>query len=447
MVKIAIVGAGGSVFPIRLVQDILSFPALQDSDLWLHDVNLEGAERTRAATQELTEHHKLPATAHATIDRRAALDGADFVICCARVGGLEGYRADIEIPREYGIDQIGGDILAPGGIFLGLRHVPLVQAIARDMLELCPKALLIQYSNPMSILCWTANLLGIKSVGLCHSIQHTSTMLAEQLEVPFEEVTFDCAGVNHTAWFTTFRRGNQDLIPAIYETMIRRHIEQDPPPTQTDGPWEIYIGRNERVRAEIMRLTGYFHSESSHHASEYWPWFRKNPEMTRYYMDKRWDYYELYSRDWLAGLEAVIVEYSKHAGLSPSEEYGSYIIDSIVTGTPRVIYGNVKNDGLITNLPADACVEVACLVDQHGVRPVKYGDLPAVCAALNNVQVNIHRLAVEAALSGDRRLVYATLALDPLTGLHCTLPQIREMADRMFDALDPWLPQFQSARR
>ncbi|MFA5788020.1 MAG: alpha-glucosidase/alpha-galactosidase, partial [Actinomycetota bacterium] len=172
-------------------------------------------------------------------------------------------------------------------------------------------------------------------------------------------------------------------------------------------------------------------------------WFRKNPEMTKYYIDKRWDYYELYSRDWLAGLEAVIVEYSKHAGLSPSEEYGSYIIDSIVTGTPRVIYGNVKNDGLITNLPTDACVEVACLVDQHGVRPVKYGDLPAVCAALNNVQVNIHRLAVEAALSGDRRLVYATLALDPLTGLHCTLPQIREMADRMFDALAPWLPQFQ----
>ncbi|MFA5786958.1 MAG: alpha-galactosidase [Actinomycetota bacterium] len=442
MRKIAMIGAGGSVFPVRLIYDILSFPALQDSDLWLHDISAEGAERTLACTRDMIEIHSLPTTATATTDRRAALDKADFVICCFAVGGMDAYRSDIEIPREYGIDQPVGDTLGPGGVFRGLRHVALMREIAADMHELCPDALMIQYANPMSILCWATDLLGIKTVGLCHSVQHTSRMLAEQIAIPYEDITFDCAGVNHTSWFTTFRRGGQDLIPVIHETLIRRQLEQELPPSDSDDPWTAYTGRNERVRTELMRLTGYFHTESSHHASEYWPWFRKNPETVLHYIDKRWDHYELYGKDWLAGLEKVVVEMSRHQGLTPGEEYAAYILDSIVTGRRRVIYGNVRNGGLIPNLAEDACVELACSVDEHGVRPIRYGDLPAICAALSNVHINVQRLATQAALTGDKSLLYAAVSLDPLTGVHCTLPQVRDMVNRMLAAQSVWLPQF-----
>lgn len=433
--RIAIVGAGGWVFPLVLIRDILGFEALQGSDFRLFDIDLARAQHTLAGAKALIDAHHLPASALATDERKAALEGADFVICTFQVGGLDAYRADVEIPRRYGVDQPVGDTLGPGGVFRGLRSVGALREIAEDMRQLCPAALLIQYANPMSINCWATERLGITTVGLCHSVQHTSRMLAGLIGVPYDEVVYDSAGVNHTAWFTTFRRGDEDLLPRIRETMGRTNLPQE-------GAGDLHPGGGEAVRSELMRLTGYFHTESSHHASEYWPWFRKSPDLVSRYIRERWDYFDICANHSPEQRNDEIVEATKRDGLKPSEEYGAYIIDSIVTGTKRVIYGNVPNRGIVSNLADDACVEVACLVDSLGVRPVRYGALPSACAALNTVQVNLQRLAVEAALSGDRSLVHCAIALDPLTGALLTLPQIREMVDTMFEAQAPWLPQF-----
>ena len=440
MPKIAIVGAGGYVFPLVLARDILGFPALQESELALFDIHLGRAERTNEGVQQLIDVHGLGATSYATDERKRALDGADFVICAFQVGGIDAYRFDVELPREYGVDQPVGDTLGPGGVFRGLRSVGALREICDDMKVLCPDALLIQYANPMSINCWATSSMGIDTVGLCHSVQHTSQMLARELDVPYDEITYDSAGVNHTAWFTTFRRGSEDLLPRIREVMVERHVDGfTPGEVDTD----LIGGGGEKVRSAIMQLTGYFHTESSHHASEYWAWFRKNPEMVAENIRKRWDYFDICANHSPEQHNSEIVDATRAGGLKPSEEYGAYIIDSITTGTKRVIYGNVPNTGgVIGNLAGDACVEVACLVDANGVRPVRHGDLPPVCAALNTVQVNVQRLAVQAALTGDRSLVHAAVALDPLTSALCTLPQIREMVDRMFAAEAEWLPQF-----
>lgn len=439
MVKIAIVGAGGYVFPLTLTRDILAFPALQDSVLRLYDIDPAKAEITADGARRLIEAHSVPARIEVPTDRRAALEDVDFVICTFQVGGLEAYELDVSIPRDFGIDQTVGDTLGPGGVFRGLRSVGALQQIAADMKEMCPEALLIQYANPMSINCWATEQLGIRTVGLCHSVQHTSRMLAEAIGVPYEEVVFDSAGVNHTAWLTTFRRGNEDLLPRIREVMSARARREG---SGVRGPDELYAGGNERVRVELMELTGYFHTESSHHASEYWSWFRKDEATVKEYLPQRWDYFVVCSEHSPDHNVDAFLERSAQEGLHPGEEYGAYIIDSTVTGNRRLIYGNVANRGLVTNLPQGCCVEVACLVDRKGVRPISYGDLPPICAALNTVQANVQGLAVRAALEGDPALVHAAIALDPLTGAQLTLPRIHDMVDRMLKAESRWLPQF-----
>lgn len=436
--KIAIVGAGGWVFPLEISRDILAHPGLSGSTIALYDVVPSAAERTLTHVRALIELGGLAATAHVAPDLRDALTGAEFVITVFQVGGVPAYGHDVLIPREYGIDQTVGDTLGPGGIFRGLRTVEALRVVAEAMLSFCPDALLLNYANPMSINCWATDLLGVRVVGLCHSVQGTSQLLARELDVPYDEVVFDCAGVNHTAWFTTFRRGEEDLLPAIRETMSRRYLEGRDIRPRSDDPYE----GNEKVRSELMRLTGYFHTESSHHASEYWAWFRKNPATTTEYLDRRWDYLEICQRaDTTESNEAIVAE-ARREGLRPSGEFAAPIIDSIVTGTPRVVYGNVRNGGAISNLPDDASVEVACAVDGNGIRPLRYGALPAACAALNQVQINVQRLTVKAAMTGDRELVQAAVALDPLTSAVLTLPQSREMVDRMLEAEAEWLPRF-----
>lgn len=435
--KITIVGAGGYVFPLVLIRDILSFPALQESTLSLFDIDADRAAITADGATRLVEAHGLGTRIEVPAKREEALTDADFVICTFQVGGIEAYRTDVEIPRQFGVDQPVGDTIGPGGVFRGLRSIGALREIAADMRRLCPDALLIQYANPMSINCWATTELGIKTVGLCHSVQHTSKMLAKEIGVPYEDVIFDSAGVNHTAWFTTFRTTEEDLLPRIRETMTRRHLEQSAGNTKESD--ELYAGGTERVRTELMRLTGYFHTESSHHASEYWPWFRKSPELVSEYLPTRWDYFDICSHHSPDHNVDEFVQKSRDEGLHPSEEFGAWIIDSVATGTQRTIYGNVPNRGLVSNLPDDCCVEVACSVDRHGVRPIRYGELPAACAALNTVQINGQRLAVKAALEADRSLVYAAVSLDPLTGSLLTLPRIREMVDAMFDAQSAWL--------
>jgi len=437
--RIVIVGAGGWVFPMELVRDVLSFPALASSTIVLYDIDVPSAERTAASARELIELGELQARVEVPVTLGDALRGADVAITVFQVGGADAYASDIEIPRAYGIDQTVGDTLGPGGIFRGLRTVPALREVAEAMLEICPDAFLLNYANPMSINCWATDLLGIRIVGLCHSVQGMSEQLARELGIPSDEVTFDCAGVNHTAWFTQFRRGDEDLIPRIREVMRARHVDRTMPLLpRSDDPYESI----ERVRTELMLLTGYFHTESSHHASEYWPWFRKTPALVEEYLDRRWNYLEVSRSSDTSQGNAEIVADARANGIRHGGEFAAPIVDSLVTGTERVVYGNVRNDGLIDNLPTDACVEVACRVDAAGVHSVPYGTLPLACAALNEMQITVQRLAVEAAMTGDRDLVHAAVALDPLTGAVQTLPKIHEMVDRMLQAEARWLPQF-----
>jgi alpha-galactosidase len=441
---IVISGAGGWVFPLELARDILSFASLAGSRLVLYDIDRAAAERTRGSVQQMVDDAGLPTQVQVAEDLRSALRGADAVITVFQVGGVEAYAHDVLIPREYGVDQTVGDTLGPGGIFRGLRTVEALREVAEAMLEICPHAWLLNYANPMSINVWATERLGVHIVGLCHSVQGTSELLARELGVPYDEVTFDCAGVNHTAWFTTFRRGDEDLLPRIRDVMRARHVDRSIPLLdRSDDPYESI----ERVRSELLMLTGYFHTESSHHASEYWAWFRKTPEITAAYLDRRWDYLEICrSADASYTNEDVVAE-ARERGPVHGGEFAAPIVDSLVTGTSRVVYANVRNGDLIDNLPADACVEVACLADRNGVRPLRYGTLPAACAALNQVQITVQRLVVEAATTGDRDLVHAAVALDPLTSAVLTLPQIHEMTDRMLEAEAQWLPRFASTSR
>jgi alpha-galactosidase len=429
--KIAIIGAGGVVFPLRLMGDLLSFPALQGGTYALMDLDLGRAQHTAAEAQELADKHGFAATIEATDDRRAALTGADYVIVTFMVGGSDVYRHDMEIPRKYGVDQRIGDTLGPGGVFRFLRNVPAYAGIARDMHELCPNALVINYANPMAMNCWYLTELGITSVGLCHSVQGTSRMLAESVGVAYDDVSFQCAGINHQAWFLKFEQDGNDLLPAIQQAMTAKYVDKD---TQDRGVWG-----GERVRTEIMNAFGYFHTESSPHASEYLPYFRKNDELIDKYVPIRWDYEEVAARNTARQSDRTLIE-SLLAELKPSEEYGAWIVNAMETGKPTVIYGNVPNHGLIDNLPAGSCVEVACLVDRNGIQPTRYGSLPPQCAAVNRTNVAVQELAVRAALTGKREHVYHAIMLDPLTAAVCTLGEIRSMVDEMFAANEGWLP-------
>ncbi|HEV2529709.1 MAG TPA: alpha-glucosidase/alpha-galactosidase [Thermomicrobiales bacterium] len=453
MARITIIGAGGYVFPLRLVGDILSIPDLRDSTICLMDIDAGRLEGTASAARELVEHYGFPATIESTTDRRTALDGADYVIVTFQVGGLDAYQHDVEIPRRYGLDQPVGDTLGPGGVFRFLRTAPVLAEIAADMLELCPQALLINYANPMAMNCWYLSELGINTVGLCHSVQGTSHMLARQIGVPYDEVDFRVAGINHQAWFTRFRRGDEDLLPRIRETMTRRHLGGDRAGglTADDGDHSElrgdsnYEGGSEKVRTAIMDAFGYFHTESSHHASEYLPYFRKDAEHVAQFIAQRWDYFELCSSKAEGDPNRELLARLKDE-LSPSVEYGARIIHAMETGTPAVIYGNVPNHGLIDNLPYGCCVEVACLVDRNGVQPTAYGELPPQCAAVNRTNVNVQELAVRAAQTGDRDHVYHAVLLDPLSGALLTIDQIRSMVDELFEAHARWLPQFSTVQ-
>ncbi|MFQ5795610.1 MAG: alpha-galactosidase [Candidatus Bipolaricaulia bacterium] len=379
----------------------------------------------------------------ATLDRREAIRDADFVIVTIQVGGLEAYELDIEIPLKYGVGQCVGDTLGPGGVFRGLRTIPVLQEITREMDGLCrPEALLINYSNPMSINCWaiTADS-GRPHVGLCHSVQGTSEMLARWIGAPYDEVTYKVAGINHQAWFLEFKWNGEDVYP-----MLRKAMED--PKRQGEEP----------IRIELARQFGYFVTESSGHASEYTPYFRKSAEMIDNEIVPRfqssndawfdWGCTGGYLRTCQRELPTYLDEVKEQiAGRQPlptgrTHEYGSYIIEAMATHQPTVIYGNVPNTGLITNLPEGCCVEGPCLVDGNGIRPCYVGELPWQLAGLNRNMINVQGLAVNGSLTGDREAIVHAVMLDPLTAAVCTLPQIRAMVDEMFEVQAQWLPQF-----
>ena len=426
MTRIAFIGAGSVEFTKNLLGDILSFPELADATIALHDIDQDRLDAAVAMARWTNDALGAHATIEAHTDRRRALEGCGHAINMIQVGGHAATLIDFEIPARYGLRQTIGDTLGIGGIFRSLRTIPVMLGIGRDMAELCPGAWLLNYTNPMAMLCW-ATYEGSPQknvVGLCHSVQHTTRTLAELVDVPFEETTFLGAGVNHQAFILRFERNGENLYPRLDEA-----IERDP---------EL----QRRVRVEMYRRLGYFPTESSEHSAEYLPWFMRDDELI--------DRYRLLVGDYIQRSEENLEEYERTKAMlaagEPFEierslEYGSLIVHSMVTGQERVIYGNVRNDGLITNIRQGACVEVPCVVDRTGVRPTVVGDLPPQLAALNRTFLNVCELTVRAALDGSREHVHHAALLDPSASATLSPDQIHAMVEELLDAHGESLPE------
>lgn len=440
MAKIAFIGAGSLVFTRNLCSDILLVPNLRDWTITLMDIDPRRLEGSRRIVQSIVDDRKLPAKVEATMERKTAIRDADYVIPTFQQGGLEAYKLDIEIPLRYGVEQCVGDTLGPGGVFRALRTIPILINLCLEIEDLAQDALLLNYVNPMAANCWAIDAgTGRPHVGLCHSVQGTSEMLAKWIEVPYQGVSYFCAGINHQAFFLDFRRGAEDLYPQIWKAINRP---------------EIY--GSEPVRIELMKHFGYFVTESSGHASEYLPYFRKtarmvNEELVPQFKNAEDHWFDFgrtggYLKHCLQRIRKFEEEYESVLGEKPavqrSYEYGSYIIEAIECDSPIRINGNVPNTGLIDNLPEGCCVEVPCLVDSNGVQPTKVGVLPPQLAALNRTNINVQELIVEAALTGSREAIYHAVMLDPLTAAVCTLDQIRSLVDEMLAAQSQWLPKF-----
>ena len=434
--KIAMIGAGSQIFCKTLTMDILATDALKDSEIRLMSRTKPKLDRMHNFIQRVIDDNDLPASVMSTLDRREALKDADYVIVMIQVGGVDAFKLDYEIPMKYGVDQCIGDSLGPGGVFRGLRTVPVLAEIVKDMEELCPNALLLNYANPMAGCCLALGRVSkqVQFIGLCHGVQTTLDLISRYVDVPKEEIEHLCAGINHMGWFLELKdkRDGRDLNPILRENMEKP---------------EYYI--NEKVRGEVMRHFGYFMTESTGHLSEYIPWFRSHKRALEMYCDMpdfggaTGAYYkyctflaEKYKDIDYLELESTQIE-------KRSCEYCSYILEAHQTGVPFELNGNVRNDGYITNLPDGCCVEVPVIVDKNGIQPQKVGDLPMQCAALNQSNVTVQMLSVEAGLSGNPEHIMQAIAMDPLTSAVCTLAEAREMTAEMLEAEREWLPQFE----
>ena len=441
--KVVIIGAGSLEFASRLTADILSYPELADTQFALVDVDAERLSYGARITEDIIRRGGYARASYsATQDRRVALGGADIVITSILVGGYPAIEAEIDIPKRYGVDQAIGDTLTPGGVMRCLRTLPTLIDVARDVMEVCPNAWVLNYTNPMAMLCWGMQkaVPDLNLVGLCHSVQGTTAQWAHRLKVPYAEVEYDCAGINHQAWITRFEHQGNDLLPGI------RALATNP---------ELW--RKDSSRLEYIKHFGFPVTEMSGHNSEYSPWFRKSPALIASYCPGgSWNggsgfIKELYNRpDWRERMEEMASGH-KPVSLKRSNEYGSAIVNALAGGGDTSIWGNVANriapnQLLVDNLPNDSCVEVRCEVTPKGIRPTPFGKLPAHLAGINTMQINPQRLAVEATLENDPEKVFQAMALDPLTGAVCTLDEIRAMTRELMDAHAPLLPQFNHKR-
>jgi alpha-galactosidase len=433
MVKVTLIGAGSAVFARQIVTDVLAIDGLDGGTFALVDIDADRLELAHDISEKLVGATGKDWTVESSTERNDVLAGTDFLVNSIEVAGLENVRHDYEIPLRYGVDQCIGDTIGPGGIFKALRTGPAWLEILRDAERECPGAMVMNYTNPMSLLTLAAiRATSMDVVGLCHSIQGTSEQLAGYLEVPPEELCWRAAGINHNSWFVELARDGKDLYPELRER------------ARTSGVYE-----HDPVRFETMLHLGAFPSESSGHFSEYLPYFRKRPDLIKRYTRDGYlgesGYYANNWPTWRAENDEEIrkmLSGEEELPLERSPEYAAEVIEAVTFGREMVIYGNVRNTGLIDNL-SDGCVEVACLVDRNGVQPCHFGPLPEQLAALNRAHMAVHDLVVQALLDRDRQNALHALMLDPLTAAVCSLEEISQMFSEMWEAQRPFLEYFE----
>jgi alpha-galactosidase len=437
MAKIAFIGAGSFEFTRRLVRDLLSYERLRDATIALMDIDQERLGFIRQAVERIVAQGGYPARIETHSEPGPSLYGADAVVCTILAGGVGVWRHDVEIPMRYGVDINVGDTRGPAGIFRALRTIPVMLDICRQMERQCPQALLLNYTNPMAMLCRAMQRqTKIRVTGLCHSVQGTAKMLARWIGAAPEDLRYTCAGINHLAWFIRLNWHGQDAYP-----LLRQAVEENE---------EIY--REEIVRNEMFLNLGYYVTESSGHNSEYNWWFRKRPDLIERYCrrgtgwnpgEQAYILKEYLDREtnWRRDIQEWLAD-QQPLDLARGDEYAAPIINAYLGGEPYRFNGNVKNSALITNLPQDACVEVPVYIDRDGLHPIHVGCLPPECAMLTALNVAVEELAVEGCLAGDPLMVFKAIAHDPLTAAVLSLAEIRQMVRELFAQNRDHLPTF-----
>ena len=442
--KITFIGAGSTVFMKNIVGDVLQRPALTGAQVALMDINPTRLEESAVIAGKLIQTLGVPATVETYSDQRQALEGADFVVVCFQIGGYDPCTiTDFEVPKQYGLRQTIADTLGIGGIMRGIRTVPHLWKVCEDMLAVCPDAIMLQYVNPMAINTWAIaeKYSQIKQVGLCHSVQGTAWELARDLDIPYEEIRYRAAGINHMAFYLKFEHKLPDgTYKDLYPDLVRGYREgRFPKPSH----WNPRCPN--KVRYEMLTRLGYFVTESSEHFAEYTPWFIK---------DGREDLIEKFGipldeypqrcveqiARWKS--EAERYKTANTIEVKESHEYASSIMNSVWTGEPSVIYGNVRNTGLITSLPEGCAVEVPCLVDASGIQPTHVGALPPQLTALIRTNVNVQELTVAALMTENREHIYHAAMMDPHTAAELDLDQIWRRVDDLLAAQGEWLPEW-----
>jgi alpha-galactosidase len=438
MTKICLIGAGSTVFAQNILSDVLSNPELAESAISLHDIDPERLATSEIVAKRIGETLGLQKLhVEATTDRRKALQGADFVILMMQVGGYKPATVtDFEVPKKFGLRQTIGDTLGIGGIFRALRTIPVLLDVARDMRDVCPDALMMNYVNPMAMNSWAVAQAApeIRYVGLCHSVQETSAHLARVLGEPSESIDYTSAGLNHVAFFLKFEKrhpngAREDLYPRL-----KQIAEQGSYP------------KNDAVRFETMKRFGHFVTESSEHFAEYNSWFikRGRDDLVKKFSVPL-DEYLVRCEDQIADwnrLKGELEDKAKPLEVCKSNEYAAAIIHAMVTGEHNLIYGNVRNNGLIENLPPECAVEVPCHVDRNGIQPIKVGRVPGQLAGIMRLSVNVQEMTVAAALTGKREHIYHAAMLDPHTAAELSMDEIKELVDALIDAHGNLLPRY-----
>ncbi|SDZ23653.1 alpha-galactosidase [Evansella caseinilytica] len=440
--KIAFIGAGSIGFTRGLLRDLLAVPEFQTVEIAFTDINERNLEMVTELCQRDIDKNGLDITIQSTLDRREALKDAKYILNVVRIGGLEAFKTDVDIPLKYGIDQCVGDTLCAGGIMYGQRGIAEMMSICKDIRETAASdCLLLNYANPMAMLTWACNKYGgVNTIGLCHGVQGGHHQIAQAFGLDKKDVDIICAGINHQTWYIQIKHQGEDLTGKLLEA-FENHPE---------------FSKTEKVRIDMLRRFGYYSTESNGHLSEYVPWYRKRPQEINDWIDlgtwingetggylrvctegRNW-----FETDFPNWMKDPALEYKPEAR---SEEHGSYIIEGLETGRVYRGHFNVVNNGVIANLPNDAIIEAPGYVDANGINMPHIGDLPLGPAAVCNVSISVQRLAVEAAVHGDDRLLRQAFMIDPLTGAVCNPPEIWQLVDEMLVAQEQWLPQYKAA--